>query len=86
MATLVQALRSHRYGGRLKSKGDTYEISDGSHLRLYKALGWVSEHVEPLAYVSPEPTYYNTYYTRALQAEDAPKPKRTYTRRKKVEE
>lgn len=84
MATLVKALRGHRYGGKLKSKGDTYEIADGSHLRLFKALGWVSEHVEPEPVKAPEPTFYSSYYTRDLEAEV--KPKRTYTRRKKVEE
>lgn len=86
MATLVKALRGHRYGGKFKSKGDTYEIADGSHLRLFKALGWVSEHVEPEVVSAPALNYYGSYYTRSLEAEDAPKPKRTYTRRKKVEE
>lgn len=37
----VTAMKAHRYGPKQHAIGDTYQISD-DHLRLYKALGWVS--------------------------------------------
>ena len=81
MKTQVEALREHRYGGKLKRKGDRYAIAEAGHLRLFKALRWVQEYEEP----EPEPviTARGTYLTRALDAEV--KPKRKYTRKAKVE-
>lgn len=37
----VTATKAHRYGSMQRAPGDTYEIRD-EHLRLYKALDWVS--------------------------------------------
>jgi len=37
----VTATKAHRYGSTQYAAGDTYQIRD-EHLRLYKALGWVS--------------------------------------------
>lgn len=81
MKTQVETLRTHRYGGKLKRKGDRYTIAEAGDLRLFKALRWVSESSDD----APEPVFAppETYLTRMLTAE---KPKRKYTRRIKVEE
>lgn len=85
MKTQVEALRAHRYGGKLKRKGDRYTIAEAGDLRLFKALRWVTESPDPAPTVLP-PQFYD-YRTTSMQAEEAPKPqKRKYTRKAKVEE
>lgn len=79
MKTQVEALRQHRYGGKLKRKGDKYTISEAGDLRLFKALRWVSEAHDSAPAPEPIQIPEYSYLTRALTAE---KPKRKYTRRK----
>lgn len=75
----VETLKPHIYAAKRRKPGDEYEIKSKSDLRLFKALGRVRESIV----TSPQPEY--GYLTRVM--EPAPvKPKRTYTRRKKVEE
>lgn len=80
MKTQVEALRTHRYGGKLKRMGDKYTIAEAGDLRLFKALRLVAEAPEPEPEPIQIPEY--SYYTRELTAE---KPKRKYTRRKVAE-
>ncbi len=79
----VEAIKPHLYRNKRREIGDKYEIENRQELRLLTALGWVVKGREeiPTAELSD---FYGMYQTRVMEADV--KPKRTYTRRKKVEE
>lgn len=79
----VKTLKPHIYASRRRHVGDEYEMQSKSDLRLFKALGRIEEVPAVVDYVTE---IHTSYLTRHLEAEPAEKPKRKYTRRKKVEE
>ncbi len=80
----VEAIKPHLYRNKRRSIGDRYSVENKQDLRLLTALGWVK--AAPVTIPEAEITnfYSGGYLTRVMEAEE--KPKRTYTRRKKVEE
>lgn len=81
----VESLKPHLYRNKRRAAGDNYEVDTQQQLRLMKALGWVKS--APLEIpIAQLPSFSGSYQTRVMTAEVEVKPKRTYTRRIKIEE
>jgi hypothetical protein len=93
--TTVIALKPHRYGLQ-RQIGDKYEVTSAADLRLVRALGWSKEAAPSAAPAKTAPysrrdlvaapaaelsTTVQTAEIGVAPAEDAPRPKRQYTRR-----
>lgn len=81
----ITTIKQHRYAGKLRKPGDTYDARGNQDARLIEAMGWGIKAMQ-----MPEPVVQvpvMTYRTRAMTAEQPAEPeraKRKYTRRNKA--
>jgi len=73
MTVTMITTQRHRYGGRTREIGDTYEVVGETHAKLVTALRWAQraqEEVSAEEPVKPKRAYTRKYQRRDLVAEE----------------